>query len=86
MIHEGQCIIVVKPDLGSINLFGTGEEPSIPTDEEMEEVFKDWKLRSKIFIGRCCQAEDKESRDHLTPQDLFRYGMKFAICEAKKLV
>jgi hypothetical protein len=60
-------------------------EPPIPLDVDMEEVFPDWRSRQKIFVGRCLQEEGRDW-DTLTPQDLFRFGMKFVICEAKKLV
>lgn len=59
-------------------------EPPIPSDEEIEEVFPDWRQKQKIFVGRCLEEEGRDWNT-LTPQDLFRFGMKFIICEAKKL-
>jgi hypothetical protein len=87
MIHEASCTILIDPPKfgKALNIMGVGAEPPIPTDAEMEEVFPDWKTKGKIFIARAVSEENKEGRDVLTQQDLFRYGMKFVICEAKKL-
>ena len=82
MIHEAECHIVVERGLGFSNL--TKAEPPIPTDAQIEEVFPNWKLKAKAFVVRCCQQE-KRNPANLSTQDIFRYGMKFAICESTKL-
>jgi hypothetical protein len=84
MIHEGSCKIVYTSG-PNLNIMGIGAEPPIPTDAELEEVFPDWKAKGRIFIARATSEENRESTDVLTQQDLFRYGMKFVICEAKKI-
>jgi hypothetical protein len=76
MIHEAKCNIVVQTS-------PFRQEPPIPSDAEIEELFPDWKAKAGIFIGRCIQEEGKTN---ISSNDLFRYGMKFMICEAKKLV
>jgi hypothetical protein len=87
MIHEAQCTIIIDPvKLGpGVNIMGIGAEPPIPTDAEIEEVFPEWKSKGRIFIARAVKEEGKDGHDVLTQQDLFRYGMKYVICEAKKL-
>jgi hypothetical protein len=79
MIHEAECHIVLEPGIG------LGAEPPIPTDAQIEEVFSNWRSKTKIFIGRCCQEEARDFTN-LTAQDIFRYGMKFMICESTKLI
>ena len=86
MIHNAECHIVIDaPKFGSLNIMGVGAEPPIPSDAELEEVFPEWKSLGRIFIGRITQEEGREATDQLTQQDLFRYGMKFAIVMAKKI-
>jgi hypothetical protein len=87
MIHEAECHIVLEPGIGLFDVLKTAArpEPPIPHDSQIEEVFPDWRLRAKIFIGRCCEAEGKDFTS-LTSQDIFRYGMKFMICESTKLI
>jgi hypothetical protein len=85
MIHNAECHIVIEPPQMGVLKALMISEPPIPSDAEMEEVFPDWRNRQKIFVGRCLQEEGRDW-DTLSPQDLFRFGMKFIICEAKKLV
>jgi len=84
MIHEASCKIEVDLKNANINIMGVGAEPPIPSDEELLSVFPDWIARGKIFLGRIYQAEGKSGNDPVTPQQMFKYGMKFVICEAKK--
>ena len=85
MIHEGQCNIVIPAGVG-VNIMGIGAEPPIPTDAEIDEVFPEWRSKGRIFIGRVAIEENRDSLDTVTPQDMFRWGMKYCICEAKKVV
>jgi len=83
MIHQAECRIVIDPiQMGALRKY---IEPVIPADQEIEEIFPDWQLRAKIFCGRCAEEEGKDLT-MLTQLDIFRYGMKFMIVEAKKLV
>jgi hypothetical protein len=84
MIHEAECHIVLEPGIGLLNMMSKAEPP-IPTDSQIEEVFPDWRLKTKVFIGRCCQQEGRDFTS-LTAQDIFRYGMKFMVCESTKLL
>jgi hypothetical protein len=83
MIHDAQCHIVIDPP--AFGKIMQKMEPPVPSDAEIEEVFPGWRDKQKIFVGRCLHEEGREW-DSLTPQDLFRFGMKFIICEAKKLI
>jgi hypothetical protein len=85
MIHNAECHIVIEaPQMGALKAM-MNPEPPPPSDAEKEEVFPGWRNKQKIFVGRCLQEEDRDW-DTLSPQDLFRFGMKFVICEAKKLI
>jgi hypothetical protein len=85
MIHNAEChIVIAPPQMGALKAMMI-PEPLIPSDEDMEDVFPEWRNKQKLFVGRCLQEESRDW-DTLTPQDLFRFGMKFVICEAKKLV
>jgi hypothetical protein len=78
MIHDASCHIVIEPlKMGVVDI--------IPTDAEMEEVFKNWRSKYKIFVGRCCQ-EERLDFNLLSHHDMFRMGMKFAICESRRLM
>lgn len=82
---DAECHIIVPAGIGASSLhFLTGKEPPIPSDEEMEDTFPDWKAKGKIFCYRCLKEEGKDPI-MVDAQDMFRYGMKFLICEAKKL-
>lgn len=78
MIHEAECHIVLEPGIGMLKA-----EPPIPTDEQIEEVFPNWRFKIKPFIRRCCKQENK---DYLSAEDFFRYGMKFMVCESVKVL
>ena len=83
MIHNAECHIVIDPP--TMARLQSERTMPIPRDEDMEEVFPGWRNKQKIFVGRCLEEEGRDW-DTLTPQDLFRFGMKFVICEARKLV
>ena len=87
MIHDAKCHIVIDPpSMGRLQLMMAGHvEPAIPTDAEILEVFPDWRRQRYIFIARCAQEEQRELNT-LTQEDIFRYGMKFVLTEAKKLM
>jgi len=85
MIHQAECRIVIDPiQMGMLKKLNF-IEPPIPTDQEIEEIFPDWQLRARIFCGRCAEEEGKDLA-MLTQLDIFRYGMKFMIVEAKKII
>jgi hypothetical protein len=83
MIHEAECHIVLEPGMGLPGFLKA--EPPIPTDQQIEEVFPNWQLKVKPFVQRCCKEENKDI-NHLTANDLFRYGMKFMVCESTKIL
>jgi hypothetical protein len=87
MIHDAKCNIVIDPpSMGALQLRMAGQaEPSIPTDAEILEVFPAWSHQRLIFIARCVREEGRELNT-LTQKDIFRYGMKFVLTEAKKLM
>lgn len=83
MIHEAHCKIVIPAaDFAQLKALTT-PEPKLPSDEEIEEAFPEWRSRAKQFAARCYQAEGKDPTE-LTSADFFRYGMKFMICESVK--
>lgn len=84
MIHNASCHIVIDPVQMGGRTINFGIEPPIATDEQIEEVFPNWKSQYQIFIGRCLKEENREWAS-LSPQDVFRYGMKFILVEAQKL-
>ena len=89
MIHNATCNIVIPPaqvGQAGLNILGIGAEPPIPTDAELDDVFQEWRAKGKIFIARAAQEEGREGLDTVTQQDMFRWGMKYAICEAKKII
>lgn len=86
MIHEASCKIEIPIEIGKKISLLTGAPPPIPSDEEIEDTFPEWVARGKIFLARCFQEEGKSGFDQITQQDMFKYGMKFVICEAKKLM
>ena len=87
MIHEASCHIIIPPSrVGTYNIMGMGSEPPIPSDAELDEVFRDWKAKGRIFIARAAREENRDSLDAVTQVDMFRWGIKYAICEAKKII
>lgn len=82
MIHKAECHIVLEPGIGLPGFIKTA--PPIPTDEQIEEVFPNWKLKVKPFVEQCCKQENRNI-NLLSEGDFFRYGMKFMICESAKI-
>lgn len=86
MIHEATCNIVIDPpQFGALKQLVNGEPP-IPSDEEIASVFPDWQSRAKLFLARALKEENRDLFGQLLPQELFKYGIKFAIVEAKKML
>lgn len=86
MIHNAECHIVIDPPkFGALQQM-IAAEPPIPTDEEISDVFPEWQARAKIFLARALKEENRNLFDQLLPQELFKYGVKFAIVEAKKML
>lgn len=83
MIHEAECHIVLEPGIGLPGFIKT--EPPVATDEQIEQVFPNWKFKVRPFIDRCCKQEGKTLRE-LTADDFFRYGMKFMVCESTRIL
>lgn len=86
MIHEATCNIVIDPPKFSALKQAIAAEPPIPSDEELSEVFPDWQAKAKIFLGRVFKEENRGLFEQLLPQELFKYGIKFAIVEAKRMI
>lgn len=86
MIHNAECHIVIDaPQFGALKQM-IGAEPPIPSDEEIMEVFPEWQARAKVFLARALKEDNRALFDQLLPQELFKYGIKFAIVEAKKML
>lgn len=83
MIHHISCEIVLPAGVS----FFSKPEPPIPTDEQIAEVFgAEWQQVAMAFVGRAAREEGKTGFDRLTPQDLLRYGLKFAVVQAAKVI
>lgn len=88
MIHEASCNIEIDIQTlknKNINIMGIGADAPIPSDEELEAVFPNWIQKGEIFLGRIKQEQGLSVYHQWTPQDLFKFGMKFVIIEAKRI-